>query len=236
MNEWPPSVFSVCLFISQRAVLLILHTLIGTIDDCTRLVGSFHFIFTFLIFTTIITSRITTMNLLQIFFFSFSILTLDLVCWWSPTSSLVSAQRDTIFSKGGTCLYKIRKQYDACMETQNARLIRDRDALEPIYTHAAMIRSTNRISCCAFWSFLDCVYEAADEHCPGDRRDMEAYVIQLGSAVPAQDCLELFPRDSPDCEGLGGGASAAVAALSFSIFSLLSSLLVASMFLLVAVL
>lgn len=133
-------------------------------------------------------------------------------------SSRVSGQRDTIFAKGGTCMYKIRKQYDACMENQKARLIRDRDALEPIYTHAAMIQSTNRISCCAFWSFLDCVYEAADEHCPGDRRDMEAYVIQLGSAVPAQDCLEQFPRDSPDCAGLGGGSAAL---FSFSLVGLL---------------
>ena len=121
--------------------------------------------------------------------------------------SAVVTGLDTIFAKGGTCMYKIRKPYDACMESQKARLIRDRDALEPIYTHAAMIASTNRISCCAFWSFLDCVYEAAEEHCPGDRRDMEAYVAQLGSAVPVQDCIEQFPRDSPMCEGLGRGGA-----------------------------
>src|SRR5699024_10378196 len=96
--------------------------------------------------------------------------------------------QDTIFAKGGTCLYKIYPQYQRCMQQQNARLTRERDDLEPIYTRAKLTASVNRISCCAYWDFLTCVEAVAAEHCPNERRDMEAYTRQLGSAVPVDIC------------------------------------------------
>lgn len=106
---------------------------------------------------------------------------------------------DTIFAKGGTCLYKIYSHYQRCMENQNARLTREKDQLEPIYTREALTDSVNKISCCAYWEFLSCVEEVAKEYCPNERHDMEAYVRQLGSAVPLEDCVEQYPRYSPQC-------------------------------------
>ena len=111
---------------------------------------------------------------------------------------LIVVGQDTIFAKGGTCLYKIFNLYRQCMDKHNARLTRDKANLEPIYTRAALTDSVNKISCCAYWEFYSCVQDAADQHCPGERRDMEAYVRQLGSAVPIEDCAE-YPRDSPEC-------------------------------------
>lgn len=108
---------------------------------------------------------------------------------------------DTIFAKGGTCMYKIRDEYGKCLETQNARLVRDKNNLEPIYTHEKLVDSVNKISCCAYWEFLSCVEEVAEEKCPNEKRDMRAYVRQLGSAVPVEDCTELYPRNSPKCNG-----------------------------------
>ena len=98
-------------------------------------------------------------------------------------------------------MYKIRDQYKQCMTQQEARLIREKDYLEPIYTREALTDSVNKISCCAYWEFLSCVEAAADEFCPNERHDMEAYVRQLGSAVPLEDCMEQYPRDSPQCGG-----------------------------------
>lgn len=87
------------------------------------------------------------------------------------------------------------------MEHQKARLTREKDYLAPIYTREALTDSVNKISCCAYWEFLSCVEDAAEEHCPNERSDMEAYVRQLGSAVPLEDCLAQYPRDSPQCDG-----------------------------------
>lgn len=107
---------------------------------------------------------------------------------------------DTIFAKGGTCLYKIYSQYQRCMQHQNARLTREKEHLAPIYTREALTDSVNRISCCAYWEFLSCVEEVAEEFCPNDKRDMRAYVRQLGSAIPVEDCIAQYPRGSPLCD------------------------------------
>lgn len=111
------------------------------------------------------------------------------------------ARPDNIFAKGGTCMYKISTSYQKCMDRQNARLVRDKESLEPIHTRDALIDSVNKISCCAYWEFLSCVEDLADRFCSSERRDMIAYTRQLGSAVPVQDCQEKYPRHSSQCNG-----------------------------------
>lgn len=122
--------------------------------------------------------------------------------------SSTDAQRpssDTIFSRGGTCMYKIQPEYESCMKHQNSRLVQEKDALAPIYSYEALEASVNRISCCAYWEFVDCVREIVIEKCPATPvHDVEAYVRQIGSAVPVDICLEQFPRDSEACRPSGG--------------------------------
>ena len=108
---------------------------------------------------------------------------------------------DTVFAKGGTCLYKIYKEYNACMNAQQERLDRETSQLSPYVTLAEQQTSINRIGCCAYWEFLSCVERAADEKCIPDRTDMEAYTRQLGSTVPLNICKDQFPRDSELCSG-----------------------------------
>lgn len=125
---------------------------------------------------------------------------LALVFVFSPIWAL-----DTIFSKGGTCMYKIYGQYQRCMDRQKARLTKETEDLEPITTRAKLIDSVNKISCCAYWEFLSCVEEVANEHCPNERHDMEAYTRQLGSAVPVDICQEQYPRYETECNSSSSG-------------------------------
>uniref|UniRef100_A0A834VF68 Uncharacterized protein n=2 Tax=Sarcoptes scabiei TaxID=52283 RepID=A0A834VF68_SARSC len=147
----------------------------------------------------LLTSRIQSQFLsiqFELIFFaaimqSFCILVFCLIC----SFKLIWAQ-DTIFARGGTCMYRIRDHWSRCMDRQNARLTYERDNLEPIYTRAALTDSVNRISCCAYWDFIDCIERAAREHCPKEKHDMVAYSRQLGSAVPVEICQEQYsPKD-----------------------------------------
>ncbi|OTF75109.1 cytosolic non-specific dipeptidase-like protein [Euroglyphus maynei] len=132
---------------------------------------------------------------------------------------------DTIFAKGGTCLYKIGKQWHDCMEKQNERLTYERDNLEPVYTRAALTESVNRISCCAYYEFLDCIEYAANKYCSNEKHDMAAYSRQLGPAVPSEICYEQFPRQDIECSGrvqrYSSETSSSISYVSSSLLSLL---------------
>ena len=106
---------------------------------------------------------------------------------------------DTVFAKGGTCLYKIYPEYNICMKVQQERLDREIAQLPRYVTLVEQQISVNRIGCCAYWEFLSCVERAADEKCIKDRTDMEKYTRQLGSTVPLDICKRDFPRDSEVC-------------------------------------
>lgn len=140
---------------------------------------------------------------------------------------------DTIFAKGGTCLYKIGKQWHDCMEKQNERLTYERDNLEPVYTRAALTESVNRISCCAYYEFLDCIEYAANKYCSNEKHDMAAYSRQLGPAVPSEICYEQFPRQDIECSGrVQRYSSETSSSISYVSSSLLSLLLISIIILL----
>lgn len=114
--------------------------------------------------------------------------------------SQIAPPVDTVFAKGGTCLYKIYKEYNACMNVQQERLNRDTGKMSRYVTVSEQQTSLNRIGCCAYWEFLSCVERAADEKCHKDKTDMREYTRQLGSAVPLHICEEEVPRDSDVCD------------------------------------
>ena len=129
---------------------------------------------------------------------SYLVLPIFLVVF-EPCLSQIAPPVDTVFAKGGTCLYKIYKEYNACMNVQQERLNRDTGKLSKYVTLSEQQSSLNRIGCCAYWEFLSCVERAADEKCTNDRTDMREYTRQLGSAVPLHICEEEAPRDSDVC-------------------------------------
>lgn len=151
--------------------------------------------------------------------------------------SFVDGQRpssDTIFSRGGTCMYKIQPEYRSCMTHQQSRLVEEKQALAPIYSYEVLESSVNRISCCAYWQFVDCVKQIVVDKCPATPvHDVEAYVRQIGSAVPVDICIEQFPRDSEHCRSSGallhlfGRSSAVLQPSSMHLFTLLVAVLVA---------
>ncbi len=107
---------------------------------------------------------------------------------------------DTVFAKGGTCLYKIYDEYNVCLKAQQERIDEETDNLSRTITLAEQQTLLNKIGCCAYWTFLACVEEAADQKCIKDRTDMERYTEQLGSSVPVHICREKFPRRSDVCD------------------------------------
>jgi hypothetical protein len=107
---------------------------------------------------------------------------------------------DTVFAKGGTCLYKIFDEYNECLKAQQERINEETDNLSRTITLAEQRTHLNKIGCCAYWTFLACVEKAADEKCIKDRTDMEKYTEQLGSSVPLYICREEFPRGSDVCD------------------------------------
>jgi len=82
---------------------------------------------------------------------------------------------DTVFAKGGTCLYKIFDEYNVCLKAQQERINRETENLSRMITLAEQRTSLHQIGCCAYWEFLACVEKVADEKCIKDRTDMEKY-------------------------------------------------------------
>lgn len=105
---------------------------------------------------------------------------------------------DTVFAKGGTCMYKIYNQYNVCLALQQERLDSEALSLPRTISLDEQQKALQRIACCAYWDFLSCVEKAANERCK-EKFDMERYTEQLGSAIPLYICREEFPRGSLIC-------------------------------------
>lgn len=122
-----------------------------------------------------------------------------------PQNTPYGDRVDTVFSKGGTCVYKIYDDWKACMNAQQERLDRETSQLSPYVTLAEQQESINKIGCCAYWEFLSCIERAAEEKCvhlfSKDRMDMESYSKQLGSVTPHHICKEQYPRHTDLCSG-----------------------------------
>ena len=120
------------------------------------------------------------------------------VCYYSNGQKYYSETSEFFerIAKGATCMYKIQKEYQICHELQQDRLKEESKKIK-VMTYKEQEYELNKVGCCSFWQFLDCIQKAVQDKCQEKEWwEVKKYTEQLGSAVPVKTCYSDFPRSS----------------------------------------
>lgn len=113
-------------------------------------------------------------------------------------SSQITALENKIIN-GGSCLYKISSDFTRCNTRQHEK-IKSQTKSYHSYTQEEKQIALNKVACCAYWEFLECVQTAARIYCKENARDIEKHSENLGTTVPLYICREEYPKGSFKCK------------------------------------
>lgn len=101
---------------------------------------------------------------------------------------------------GGKCLFLISPEFMRCNTKYNQNLLKVQHTIDKYsYTYEEQQSAYNKVACCQYWDFIECVQHSARQKCK-EVRDMENYFEFLGSAVPLSICRNDYPKGSFKCK------------------------------------
>jgi len=106
---------------------------------------------------------------------------------------------ETAGAKTGSCLHKISGDFLRCNSKQQEK-INSQSTKYHSYTPEEKQLALNKITCCTYWEFLECVKIAVRNKCNDEIRDIEKHIETLGISVPIYICRDEYPKGSFKCK------------------------------------